>query len=176
MASLLKTMLALGLGYVLLLAYLHFQSQSEVHQIFGGSRGTAIMNHADRVEAYRIDMPADRNTWSTAGLADYPILKGPLPVSPSDIETILTTFGDRESYDWQKRKACIFVPGVRLDFVRSDDRLSVLICFDCDMITSYLNGKIVGGSNTDKCRPALVRLAKSLFPDDAKIQSLGEKR
>jgi hypothetical protein len=43
------------------------------------------------------------------------------------------------------------------------------------MVVNYLNGKIVGGGNTDRVRPILVRIARSLFPDDPKIQSLSDK-
>jgi hypothetical protein len=170
--SLLWTMGGLALGYILLLTYLNYQRGDDIQRIFGGSAGLLTLNHPDGVAAYRIDKPADRNKWEGATLPDFPITGGPFSVSKPDVETLLTTLQDRDSYIWNSKKACTPLPGVRLDFIRGDDRLSVLICFECDMIINYLNGKCVGRGNTDKVRPTLLRIAKSLFPDDATIQSL----
>jgi hypothetical protein len=170
--SLLRTMAALALGYVLLLAYLHYQGDTDIQRLFGGSAGLQTFNHADRVAAYRIDKPADRDKWAGAGLSDFPIINGPIAVSKSDVEILTTTLQERDSYIWNDPKGCEPLPGVRLDFIRGDDRLSILICFECDMIINYLNGKLVGGGDTEKVRPVLLRVAKSLFPDDATIQSL----
>jgi hypothetical protein len=172
--TLLRTMAALALGYVLLLTYLHYQGDSDIRRIFGGSSGMAALNHADRMEAYRVEPPADRNTSSNA-LEDFPIIKGPIAISQSDSQELLATLQDRNSYLWDLKKGCTIIPGVRFDFVRGNDRLSVLVCFQCDMVVNYLNGKIVGGGNTDKVRPTLVRIARSLFPDDPTIQSLSDK-
>lgn len=170
--SLLRTMGALALGYILLLTYLNYQRGGDIQRMFGGSTGLLTFNHADRIAAYRIDKPADRDKWSGAGLADFPIVSGPISVSKSDAETLIATLQDRDSYVWNNPKACIPLPGVRLDFIRGDDRLSVLICFECDMIMNHLNGMPVGAGHTDNVRPTLLRVAQSLFPDDATIQSL----
>ena len=132
------------------------------------------MNHADRMEAYRVETPADRNSSSNA-LEDFPIIKGPIAISQSDAQELHATLQDRNSYLWDLKKGCEIIPGVRFDFTRGNDRLSVLVCFQCDMVVNYLNGKIVGGGNTDKVRPTLVRIARSLFPDDPAIRSLAEQ-
>jgi hypothetical protein len=173
--TLLRTMAVLALGYVLLLAYLHYQGDSDIRRIFGGTQGLSVFNHADRIEAYRVETPADLDSSSIA-LETFSIIKGPIAISQSDAQPLLATLQDRNSYLWDVRKGCKLIPGVRLDFIRGDDRLSVLLCFECDMLVNYLNGKVVGGGNTDKVRPTLVRVARSLFPDDAKIQSLSEQQ
>src|SRR3954468_20773424 len=82
--TLLRTMAALALGYILLLAYLHYQGDTDIRRIFGSSAGVAMLKHADRIEAYRIGKIADSANWQEAGLNDYPILKGPLAVSHAD--------------------------------------------------------------------------------------------
>ena len=85
------------------------------------------------------------------------------------------TLEDKNTYRHLK-KACLPQPGVRLDFIRGDDRLSVLLCFECDMAMDFLNGSYVGGGDFDDVRPALVGAVRPLFPNDAKIQSLTERR
>ena len=116
--TLLRTMAALALGYVLLLAYLHYQGDAEIRRIFGGSQGMAALNHADRIEANRVESPAD----------DFPIIKGSVSISQPDAQELLATLQDRNSYLWDLKKGCEIIPGVRFDFIRGNDRLSVLVC------------------------------------------------
>lgn len=172
---LLRLMAILALGYVLLLGYLHYQGDPDIRRIFGNSQGLSALNHAERIDVYRVEAPANRNTPGNA-LEDFPIIRGPVVISQADADLLLATLQNQKSYLWEVRKACIFSPGVRFDFIRGRDQLSVLLCFECDTLVNYLNGKMVGGGNTDNARPALVRIARSLFPDDPKIRSLAEKR
>jgi hypothetical protein len=176
----LKRLLTIGsafvLGYVLLQVYLNSQGDSNVRRAYGGPAGISILRDPQRVEAYRIGQLANENNWQNAGLFDYPILSGPVPVSQPDAETLTHTLQDRSSYYWNARKGCIVRPGVRLDFVRGDDRLSLLLCFECDLLQTYLNGKRVGSADFDYARPTLVQVAHSLFPNDPQIQSLAAER
>jgi hypothetical protein len=168
-------MAALALGYVLLLAYLHYTAEAELRRTFGGSAGLAALRSADHVEAYRIDNSGEAKSTPSARLQDYPIVAGPIAVADSDSQKLRDTLEDKNSYQHLK-KACLPQPGVRLDFVHGDDRLSVLLCFECDMAMNFLNGSYVGGGDFDDARPALVGSVRRLFPNDAKIQSLTERR
>ena len=167
-------MAALALGYVLLLAYLHYQGDADIRRIFGGSAGLSALRDTDRVEAYRIGKIAEGNNWQEAGLSDYPITNGPMLVSQQISQELRQTLQDRNSYEWKMSKACVTQPGVRLDFIRRNDRLSVLLCFECNILENFLNDKPVGGEDFDYARPTLVRIVRKLFPDDPKIQSLSE--
>jgi hypothetical protein len=173
--TLLRTMAALALGYVLLLAYLHYTSEAELRRIFGGSNGLAALRSADHVEAYRIDNSGEAKSSPSARLADYAVLAGPVAVSEADVEKLRGTLDDKNTFRHLK-KACLPQPGVRLDFIHGDDRLSVLLCFECDMAMNFLNGSFVGGGDFDDARPALVAAVRSLFPNDPKIQALTEQR
>ena len=173
--TLLRTMAALALGYVLLLAYLHYTSEAELRRTFGGSAGLTALRSADHVEAYRIDNSGDAKSSPSARLEEYPVLAGPVAISESNVEKLRGTLDDKNTYRHLK-KACLPQPGVRLDFIYGDDRLSVLLCFECDMAMNFLNGSFVGGGDFDDARPALVAAVRSLFPNDPKIQSLTERR
>ena len=168
-------MFVLGLGYIILLFYLHYQSQARVGEIFGGNRGVALLKHADKVEAFRIGKIADTLRWPDVLLTDYPIQAGPMPVSPSDTKLLVDTLLDEKSYYWNAAKACIPQPGVRIDFSRGDQTLSILLCFECEILETYLNGKSASGQNFEYAQPTLVRIARKLFPNDPKIQSLTEE-
>jgi hypothetical protein len=174
--TLLRTMAALALGYILLLSYMHYQGDARIRRLFGGSTGLGTLQHADRIEAYRIGKIADSVKSQEAGLNDYGILKGPLAVAQADSQKLSRTLQDRNSYFWDAAKGCIMQPGVRFDFIRGNDRLSVLLCFECDILETFLDGKPVSGGNFDYARPTLIELVRPLFPDDPKIQSLTEQR
>lgn len=173
--TLLRTMAALALGYVLLLAYLRYTSEAELRRTFGGSIGLAALRSADRVEAFRLDNQAEAKSSPSASLLDYPILAGPVKVSDADVQKLRHTLQDKKTYR-HLTKACLPQPGVRLDFIHGDDRLSILLCFECDMAMNFLNGSYVGGGDFDDARPGLVGAVRSIFPNDPKIQSLTEGR
>jgi hypothetical protein len=173
--TVLRTMAVLALGYILLLAYLHYQGNADLRRIFGGVNGLATLKHADRIEAYRIKTPDNGINWNDASLLSFPTLNGPVSVSQIDAQTLVATLTDRNSYYWNARNGCIPVPAVRLDFVRGNDRLSVLLCFECDMLENFYNDKFVGGQNFDNVRPTLVQIVHKLFPDDPRIQLLAEQ-
>jgi len=172
--SLLQTMAVLAFCYIVFLFYLHHQSQARVAEIFGGARGVALLKNADTIEAYRIGKTAEEIRWLDSTLSDYPVEKGPVTISPADGAALVTTLLDEQSYYWNSKKACLPQPGVRLDFIRGNDRLSLLLCFECKMFDTYLNGKPTSGQNFDYIQPVLVKFVRKLFPDDPKIQSLTE--
>jgi hypothetical protein len=173
---LLRLMVALALGYVLLLAYLHYQGDADIQdpdirRLFGGSAGTSTLKYVDRVEAYLIDHPAVPKV-GVVGLLRYPITNGPISVSNSDARALKLALLDRRSYLWNVGKDCKPAYGARLDFIRSDHRVSVLLCFECDILATYLDDKFVAVEDFDGARPTVGRVVRSLFPDDQKIQSL----
>jgi hypothetical protein len=175
MSTLLRAMAALALGYVLMIAYFHYTGEADLRRTFGGPAGLAALRSADRVEAFRIDNSAQPKSSPSARLADYTILAGPIAVPESDSPKLRDALEDKNTYR-HLHKACLPQPGVRLDFIRGDDRLSVLLCFECDMAMNFLNGSFVGGGDFDDARPALVGAARSLFPNDPMIQSLNDRR
>ena len=170
----LLTMAALALAYILLLTYLHFNAEADLRQIFGGPAGLAAVRYPDRVEAYRIGKLDDSNAWP-AKLADFPVLAGPVAASQPNVADLSRTLQDRNYYVWNVSRDCAPHPDVRLDFTHDNDRLTVLVCFECNLITSYLNDKPVSEMISDHLRPTLVRAVRSLFPNDPKIQSLSER-
>jgi hypothetical protein len=169
-------MAALALGYVLLLTYLHYQANADdtnnpdIQRLFGGTLGSSTIKYVDRVEAYLIDKPAQTNNGAT-GLQEYPIAKGPVSVPGSDVSALKRALLDRKSYLWNMETGCKPVYGVRLDFIRGDDQVSLFLCFECDMLMTYLNGKFVAVKDFN-ARSTAGPIVRSLFPDDLKIQSL----
>lgn len=177
---LLRLMAILASGYILLLAYLHYQGESgvqdpDIQRLFGGAVGSSTLKYADRVEASLIDQPSDPKEGAVE-LLRYPTRTGPISVSVSDVGALKRVLLDRRSYLWDIVKLCKPTYGVRLDFIRSDHRVSVLLCFECDILATQLDDKSGAVEDFDGARPAIARIVRSLFPDDPKIQSLPIKR
>lgn len=156
------------------LTFLRYRRDVDVRRIFGGSTGVAVLRGADRVEVFRIGKLPDEFYWQDAVVADYPVLDGPIAVPASDAKQLASILGDPESYIWNSAKGCATRPGVRLDFIRGDDRLQILLCFECDILENFLNAKKVGGEDFDNVRSHLVRIVRPLLPNDPVIQSLPE--
>lgn len=144
--------------------------QRRLAALFGGLGGLATVSKPDGVEAFRIGPPSEFDH----SLDDHPIIAGPVVV-PRDIAgRISDVLASPDSYFWDAAKACEPTPGVRLSFRRADDRVDVLLCFECNILTVYRGGILTGGEDFDDVRPVLVRAAKVLFPEDEVIQTLEE--
>ena len=79
---------------------------------------------------------------------------------------------DPDTYLWNVAKSCEFMPGVVLRLADAKTQVDVLICFSCDELEIYTNGKRAGHEDFDPRRADLLHVAKKLFPKDEKIQSL----
>ena len=65
---------------------------------------------------------------------------------------------------------CLFRPGVAFRFSDQQNQVDLLICFICNELRYYLNGRVVGQSYFKSQN--LRSLVQQLFPEDEKIQKL----
>lgn len=105
-------------------------------------------------------------------LEDFSVEYGPVAISQPDLAQLQAVLPKWSSYGWDNAKACIPTYGVKLDFTRGNDHLQVLICFECDILSCWLNGQLAGGGDFDPIRTDLVHIVQSIFPNDAEIQAL----
>ncbi len=97
---------------------------------------------------------------------------GPINVPDDEVSKLRAVLLDESTYGWEYAKGCIPDYGVRIQFQHDSDEVDVLLCFECNILLVYHNGKAVGGEDFDDGRPQLVEIAKAVFPDDEVIQSL----
>jgi hypothetical protein len=136
-------------------------------KLLGGTKGFAVLLKPERVDAFRLDHM----------IGEEPVVKGgPAAVGKDTVKDLTTVLSAPESFLWNIGKGCIPVWGVRFSFFRGDDRLEVLLCFNCDILGVRLNDGELQDQNFDRVRPQLVRLVKAVFPDDPVIQKLAEAR
>ncbi|HEX5447330.1 MAG TPA: hypothetical protein VFW87_26180, partial [Pirellulales bacterium] len=80
-----------------------------------------------------------------------------------------------KSYLWETVKGCLPEYGACLTFFRTDHRVDVLVCFECNVLLVAFDGTLSGGEDFDAIRPVLVRAAKAAFPADAVLQGLADQ-
>jgi len=142
----------------------------EIDRLFGGTVGRETVLRPERVTAFRLKPILNDQVLP---LDDYPIVAGPIEVPRESGDSIGSILVSHDSYsrdDWLK--ACIPVYGVRLSFARGDDTVDVLLCLECELLATYLNGKSVSGDDFEPACNQLLSLVKQLFPNDEQIQSL----
>jgi hypothetical protein len=147
-------------------------------KLFGGQPTFDIFLEPKTVQAYRLN-GYNRVTPPAKGIDGFEILSGPVAISEEHAGELKKILTDPDIYYWDPHpgiKGCEFAPGVALIYASEKGSLDVLLCFGCDQIRTYQNGKIVGGKDFDKVRAAIVAVVKKMFPDDAEIQAIPLQR
>lgn len=145
----------------------------ELTKLYGGDAAIAAILNANSVQAYRLPAPSEHRQL----LADYKMAAGPIAVSQPLAARIRDVLLDHSVYVWDAAKGCGDPDyGVRIQFLSGSDEVNVLLCFHCDMLGVYHNGKNVDIEDFDYGREKLVAIVKEIFPEDKVIQSLKPSR
>jgi hypothetical protein len=124
-------------------------------------------------DAYRVDdsYPGERKIQDGEELHGYAIISDAVTLPFKSRKELSSILEDSDTYFRHSIPIdCLFRPGVAFRFNDKKTRVDLLICFTCNELRYYLDGKVVGQSyfKSQKLRA----LVKKLFPDDQKIQSL----
>ena len=156
-------------------------TDARVARLFGGADGVAAVRAAGAagtVEAYRMEgaYPSSRGDALAAdrGVGGMPFAggpgAGPVALPPAAARRLAGLLTDPASFGFDYVKACLFRPDVAFRFsdaagtggLRSVD---VVVCFSCDEVQVYPDGRTGGGEDVDAIRPALLAAARAAFPD-----------
>lgn len=146
-----------------------------VDALYGGAEAIAVLQGPERVQAWRIEgsprqpKPEDDPTKLLHG---YGVLAGPAAVDEATGKQLAGLLLQPASYEFESAKGCEFQPGVLLRFSRSKANLDILICYSCNEISIYFNGKQVGHEDIDRIRKPMVAAAQRAFPQDEAIRQL----
>ena len=133
-----------------------WKSASDLKGVFGDGAAMGIIRSPDNVVAFRLAKPS----YHRQDLADYVATKGPIPVDSQISAELSTVLLSHSTYLWNLAKGCIPDYGVRIRFEKDDASVDVLLCFQCDILTVYSNGKPVGSEDFDDGRTILSSLTK----------------
>ncbi|MHC5020933.1 MAG: hypothetical protein ACYTGX_12645 [Planctomycetota bacterium] len=143
---------------------------------FLGKQRAAAITRATRAESFRV--AAWGGGKGVAGdLHGHKITAQGPALTTAQLDELRRMILDEKSYLFPVAKECEFEPGVAIRLYGGDPKLlpvDVLLCFSCDEWEFHGHGD-AAHEDFDPVRPALVKLVRALFPDDAKIQALTEK-
>lgn len=137
---------------------------------FLGTDRLAVLGGATRAESWRI-APMQPATPPADGFRGYPVIGQGPALTAAQLDEFRRVALDAASYDFARAKGCEFQPGVALRLHAGDRSLDVLLCFSCDEWEFWLgDARVI--EDFDPVRPALVTLARALFPDDEVLRGL----
>ena len=123
--------------------------------------------------AYRVDdsYPGEGEKQEGNSLHGYAIISDAAALNSYSRKELSSIIEDHDSYFRHSIPIdCSFRPGVAFRFRDKKTNVDLLVCFSCNELRYYLDGKVVGQSYFKSHE--LRALVKKLFPDDRQIQSL----
>jgi len=139
--------------------------------------GTAIakLSHPTRIQAMHVRI------WDGSAAPQiaerYPIVDTHTVSDAANARDLMNVLLDPATYDYNPNhvSTCIFRPTVGFRVFSGNDFIDVLICFHCDQLEIFdSTGQMLSAYdvNTHPGRANLLKVVKSVFPDDITIQSL----
>ncbi len=149
---------------------------SRVVDLVGGPSAYDLVSGktpATSIQAWRIDGETFlKGAKPGEALHGFGVISGPVDVDTASAAMLSDVVSTDGTYLWNIAKACEFLPGVAVRWTAGEKEVDLLICFSCDEVEFFHDGAKAGHEDIDPRRADLVRVAKSLFPDDKAIQSL----
>ncbi|MGA2867535.1 MAG: hypothetical protein ABSF34_00040 [Verrucomicrobiota bacterium] len=137
-----------------------------VKQLFGGGAAYETVKSPDHVEAWLLNTDPDTYEDGKPTIRVRPKILG---VERAEaFSNILLNF---DSYAWTEMKMCSPEFGLGLRFVRGNDQVEFLFCFDCDILEVTHNGQ-KRQENFDFAHNELVWAAQDAFPWDNALGKL----
>jgi hypothetical protein len=137
----------------------------------GGDRVLEVVRSMEPAVAYR--------TRHDPGLGMFPrsaddlaVIGGPQTIDADNRSRLAEALGSDATYRFDIAKGCFPSYGVRLRFERGSDFVDVLLCLECEILATYLNGENVGHGDFDHGARELVSITLALFPGDPAIREL----
>jgi hypothetical protein len=105
-------------------------------------------------------------------LHGYEIISDAVGMNLGSRKELSSIIEDYDTYFYHSvPRDCLFQPGVAFRFShKHKNQVDLLVCFSCNELRYYLDGKVVGQSYFKS--QELRFLVKELFPKDDKIQKL----
>ena len=134
---------------------------------------TSFKNPNTTCEVLRVDdsYPGEGKAKDGHSLHGYEIISTVVALNSASRKELSSIIEDHHTY---LRNAipmdCLFRPGVAFRFSDQQNQVDLLICFSCNELRYYLNGRVVGQSYFKSQN--LRSLVQQLFPEDEKIQKL----
>jgi hypothetical protein len=139
-----------------------------------GERASKIFASPDRVEVFRMGSSREHPD-ATQTLAGFPLLSTGKEQGKDFARRLGAVLLNDGTYEWEMANGCIFDPGVAFRVWSGSESVLAIICFHCNQIgivPDEANPRSLRVHDADPGRPALLKLAREVFPDDVDLQQL----
>jgi hypothetical protein len=68
------------------------------------------------------------------------------------------------------------MPGFVIAFTRAEGEVDIFLCFECDILAVHVGEKVKAQADFDPSHNELLRIIKTLYPNDDKVQALRERK
>ena len=118
------------------------------HEIFA-AHNVALMRSCSEMSVMLIDGSVALDRVDHIEYCDeYPIVRDLGAVDKSQTSEFMDILLDTRSYDWSDGAVgCILIPGVRVAFSDGRRRIDILFCFECEILTVYVDGDPFSGAD-----------------------------
>lgn len=151
-------------------------ASKSVESIVGGVevyKLIAELHKAKTCEVYRVDdsYPGENRLNKANKIHGFFVLSEVHPMKDDAREALSQILLKPNTYfEYAVPIDCAFRPGIAFRFTSETTEVDLLVCFSCNELRYYLDGKSAGESYFKSAD--ILTLTKKLFPDDKKIQSL----
>jgi len=146
--------------------------QDDLVRALGGEGVVAILHDPDRVEAVLLSEP--KNAQTTPPHEYEPSTDAVLVDAEVGAHVVEVLLDPQLHWVIPKgaAKACFPVYGVRLSYLKADDHVDLYLCFLCDDVAVYANGKHVPYAQVQFAVEQLLGDVLKIFPDDPVLKHL----
>jgi len=133
----------------------------------------AELQKAKTCEVYRVDdsYPGENRLKIGKKVHGFLILSEALPMKDDSRKVLSQILSNPNTYfEHAVPVDCAFRPGIAFRFSDGTIEVDLLVCFSCNELKYYLDGKSTGRSYFKS--PEILALTKKLFPNDKIIRSL----
>jgi hypothetical protein len=159
---------ALGIGGFIAHSYLNAPVERTTNEIL------SIIEPATTIEVYRLDSKSSSRGEKIGHASVVGKAVVPEPKTAKQLKEILLSHLGAKVDPRQPQKGCPPIPTIAVRFIHAEQSVDVLICFSCYDLwplheKPYRLRDFLSPKNE---RQTLVKLTKTLFPGDGKIQTL----
>lgn len=112
----------------------------------------------------------------TENLEGYAIIKKGAILTAEQTKRLQAVIFNAATYDFNSAKRCVFNPYVGFIFEKSGKQAHALFCFSCDEVSFGREAKQGNIEDFDPARKEILALARELFPRDARLGAIKEKK
>jgi hypothetical protein len=137
------------------------------------------MRSPDKVQVWKTEGFLNRQSDSRPEQRAFYRKGGEPKTVPSDLaKSLIEQLSNPSSYDYDpgSSKMCIPMPGFVIAFTRAEGEVDIFLCFECDILAVHVGENFKAEADFDPSHNELLRIIKTLYPNDEKVQSLRERK